>query len=53
MTIVKGKGLCKLMTESQDNEDNNWENEAELHMVDVSSLFTALESWYRDLVHYL
>ena len=52
-TIFKGKGLCKLMTESQNNEDNNWENEAELHIVDVCPLFTALESWYRDLVHYI
>ena len=52
-TIVKGKGLCKLMAESQDNEDNNWDNEAELHMVDVCPLFTTLESWYKDLVHYL
>ena len=41
------------MVEIQDNEDNNWDNEAELHMVDVRPLFTALESWYRDLVHYI
>ena len=25
-SIVKGKGLCKLMTESKDNEENNWKN---------------------------
>ena len=43
-TIVKGKGLCKLMAESQYNEDNNWDNEVELQMVDVCPLFTALES---------
>ena len=53
VTIVKGQGLCKLMTKNQDNEDNNWENEVELHMVDVCPLFTAPESWYRDLVHYI
>ena len=43
-TIVKGKWLCKLMAKSQDNEDNNWYNEFELHMVDVCPLFTTPES---------
>ena len=52
-SIVKGQGLCKLMTEGQNSEENSWDNEAELHMVDVCSLFTAPDSWYRDLVHYL
>ena len=41
------------MAESQDNEDNNWDNETKLRMVDVCPLFTAPESWYRDLFHYL
>ena len=41
------------MTEGQNNEDSSWDNEAELHMVDVCPLFTAPDSWYRDLVHYL
>ena len=41
------------MAESQDNEDTNWDNEAELHMGDVCPLFTAPEFWYRDLVLYL
>ena len=41
------------MAEGKDNEENNWDNEAELHMVDVCPLFTAPDSWYRDLVHYL
>ena len=45
-SIVKGQGLCKLMTESKDNEENNWENEAELHLMDVCPLFTASDSWY-------
>ena len=41
------------MTEGQNNEENGWDNEAELHMVDVCPLFTAPDSWYQDLVHYL
>ena len=41
------------MTEGQDNEEKSWDNEDELHMVDVCPLFTAPDSWYRDLVHYL
>ena len=41
------------MTETKDNEENNWENEAELHLMDVCPLFTAPDSWYRDLLHYL
>ena len=52
-TIVKGQGLCKLMAESQNNEDHSWDNEAELHIVDVCPLFIAPDSWYRDLIHYL
>ena len=52
-TIVKGQGLCKLMVEGQNNEYISWDNEVELHMVDVCPLFTAPDSWYRDLVHYL
>ena len=43
-SIVKGQGLCKLMTEGQSNEENSWDNEAELHMVDVCPLFTAPDS---------
>ena len=41
------------MAEGKDNEENSWDNEAELHMVDVCPLFTALDSWCQDLVHYL
>ena len=29
-TIVKGQGRCKLMTGGQNNEDNSWDNEADL-----------------------
>ena len=52
-SIVKGQGLCKLMAKGNNNEENNWENEAELHMIDVCPLFIALDSWYQDLIHYL
>ena len=45
-SIVKGKVLCKLMTESRNNEEHAWEDEAELHLMDVCPLFIALESWY-------
>ena len=45
-SIVKGQGLYKLMDEGKDNEENSWETEAELHMVDVCPLFTAPDSWY-------
>ena len=40
-SIVKGQGLCKQMTEGQNNEEDSWDNEVELHMVDVSPLFIA------------
>ena len=45
--------MCKSTIESHTNEDCDWENEAELNMIDVCPIFTALEPWYRDLVHYL
>ena len=40
-TIIKGQGLCKLMAESQDDEEKDWENEAELHMIDMCPIFIA------------
>ena len=52
-TIIKGQGLCKLMDEIQTDEDDHWENEVELHMIDICPIFTAPESWYRDRVHYI
>ena len=52
-SINRGQGLCKLMAEGNSNEEKNWESEVELHMMDVCPLFTAPDSWYRDLVHYL
>ena len=42
--VVKGQGLCKLMTEGQNIEENSRDNEVELHMVDVCPLFIALDS---------
>ena len=39
-TIIKGKGLYKLMDEIRDNEDDDWKNKAELHMIDVCPIFT-------------
>ena len=41
------------MTKSKDNEEHDWEDKAELHLMDVCPLFTAPESWYRDILHYL
>ena len=41
------------MDEGKDTEEKIWDNEAKLHMVDVCPLFTAPDSWYRDLVHYI
>ena len=41
------------MAESQNNEDDDWENEAELHMIDMCPIFTAPYPWYRDMIHYL
>ena len=52
-SIVKGQGLCKLMTKNGNNDEHAWEDEAELHVMEVCPLFTAPESWYRDLLHYL
>ena len=53
IAIIKGQGLCKLMAESQNGEKSDWENEAKVHMISICPIFTALESWYIDLIHYL
>ena len=52
-TIIKGQGLCKLMEKIQNNKDDDWENEAELHMINMCPIFTFSKSWYKDLIHYL
>ena len=42
-TIIKGQAICKLiMAVSKNNEDEDWENEVELHIIDMSPIFTAL-----------
>ena len=41
------------MTKNGSNDEHTREDEAELQLMDVCPLFTAPESWYRDLVHYL
>ena len=41
------------MAKSRNNEDDDWENEVELHMIDMCPIFTALESCYIDMIHYL
>ena len=41
---VKGQGLCKMMTGSNNDEEQAWDGEAELHVMDVCPLFTAPES---------
>ena len=42
--IIKGQGLWKLIIEGHNDEDCDWENEAELNMIDVCPIFTAPES---------
>ena len=41
------------MAKIQNGEENECENEAEVHMIDICPIFTTLDSWYRDLIHYL
>ena len=41
------------MNGNGNNEEHTWEDEADLHLMDVCLVFTAPESWYRDLMHYL
>ena len=51
--IIKGQGLCKLMADNKTDKDPDWENEDGVNLIDVCPIFTALESWYRDMVYYL
>ena len=41
------------MDKSQNGENNDWENEAEVHMIDMCPIFSSPESRHRDLIHYL
>ena len=52
-TIIKGKGLCKLIAKGHTDDGGDWENKVELNMIDIFPISIAHESWYRDLVHYL
>ena len=52
-TIIKVQGLCKLIAENHTDKDYEWENELEVNLIDVCPIFTALESWYRDMVYYI
>jgi hypothetical protein len=53
--LVKGKGLCKLAVEAQDqvNEDFGWENEMALWCGEVSYICPGQESWYGKLTYLL
>jgi hypothetical protein len=53
--LIKGKGLCKLAFEAQDqaNEDFGWENEMELWCGEASYIFPGPESWYKNLTYLL
>ena len=41
------------MVKIQNDEDDDWENESKLRMVDMCPIFTAPESWYKDMIYYL
>jgi hypothetical protein len=53
--LVKGKGLCKLAAEAQDqvNKDLGWENELELWCSKDSYVSTGKDSWYGKLCYQL
>ena len=44
-TIIKGKGLCKALTEGHANEYCVWEDEVELIFIDVCPIFTTPKCW--------
>ena len=53
--LVKGQGLCKIVTEAQDqaNEDSGWENEMTLWCNEVAYISPRQDSWYKDLAYLL
>ena len=54
--LVKGQGLCKLMEEaldSQEEEEKGWENEADMLEREVLYITTSINSWYNYLKYYL
>ena len=52
VAIIKGQVIFKLMAEGQDGEESDWNNEVEVHMIDMCPIFTTPKTWYRDLIHY-
>ena len=53
--LVKGQGLCKLMVEALDPQENEegWENEEEMFEIEVLYILASTNSWYNDLKYYL
>jgi hypothetical protein len=54
--IVRGQGLCKLATESQDlieSENSGWDNELSLWCSEVMYIPSGKDSWYTDLSYFL
>ena len=53
--LVKGQGLCKLAGEALDLQENEegWENKANMLEKEVLYIQTLTNSWYNDLKYYL
>jgi hypothetical protein len=53
--LMKGQGLCKLVTKAQDriNEDPGWENELALWCSEALYIPPGQESWYEKLIYLL
>ena len=53
--LVKGQGLCKLIAEALDpqEEEEGWDNEADMMQREVLYIPTLIDSWYNDLKYYL
>lgn len=56
--FVKGQGLCKLVAETLDlqeeeEEEEGWENEADMLEKEVLYIPTSRDSWYNDMKYYL
>ena len=53
--LVKGQGLCKLVVEDLDSqeEEEGWENEVDMMQREVLYIPASTNSWYNDLKYYL
>ena len=53
--LVKVQGLCKLVVESLDPQENEegWENKADMLEREVLYIPASMNSWYNDLKYYL